>query len=129
MDPSPASPREPEIEFLGTLARRFLVLLRAVFFVAGIAAIAFGIHALATAAGADVNGIVWLCAGMPLVLPVSWLFGRGRWLALAASAILWFGPALLAADHPHGWVLRLFATGVACATMFVWRTLWQLTRR
>lgn len=135
-DPLPAPPREPEIELLATIARRGLRTLRAAFWLAGAAAIGFGCWRSATPpiddaglAGAAPNalGVVWLCAGLPLVARADWLFGRGRWPALAGGALLWFGAILLPHDHRYGFVLRAFASLVACLSLLVWRTLWRLT--
>jgi hypothetical protein len=59
---------------------------------------------------------------------VDWLFGRGRWIALAVGALLWFAAALLPGEREYGFVLRMFASLVACLTLLVWRTLWRLTQ-
>lgn len=132
--PNDPPPREPEIELLGGIARRGLRVLRCVLWVAGAVGVAFGVWC--TWSGADAKapdtrlpalGFVWICAGWPPLLRVDWLFGRGRWIALIAGALLWFGPSLLAADPEYGFVLRMFATLIACVTLLVWRTLWRLT--
>jgi hypothetical protein len=62
------------------------------------------------------------------VVRTDWLFGRGRWWALGLGASLCFGAVLLPGDHAYGWVLRFFASLIACATLLVWRTVWGLTR-
>ncbi|MFY9341170.1 MAG: hypothetical protein WAT39_01690 [Planctomycetota bacterium] len=130
---TPPTPREPEIEALAKFARSGLWVLRRVFWCAGAFAIGWSLFAPGGAATGDSAGttarfhVVWLCGGLPLVLPVGWLFGRGRWLALAAGVALWFLPSLLvAADPEYGFLLRMFASLVACATLLVWRTLWNL---
>lgn len=134
--PLPDLPREPEIELLATVARRGLWTLRAAFWLAGAIAILFGLWRSATPpvdeaghAGSAPNalGVVWLCAGLPLVARTEWLFGRGRWPALAGCALLWFGAIPLPHDHRYGFVLRAFASLVACLSLLVWRTLWRLT--
>jgi hypothetical protein len=137
LDGAPA--REPEIELLGRIAGRALWILRGVLWLAGAGAVGFGIwtmvagEAPAPAAGSlpkgPALGFVWVCAGLPAMCPVDWLFGRGRWLALGAAALAWFVPSLLASDAEYGFVLRMFATLVPCLTLLVWRTLWSLTRR
>jgi hypothetical protein len=141
MNDSPvAQPREPEIEFLGRLARRFLALLRVLLFVAGIVAIGAACYLTANppAAVTPHEGIpalqqriaynfVWICAGLPLLLPSRWLFGAGRWKALAVGLALWFGPMLLEGDHAYGFLIRMFASFVACMTLVVLRTLRTLT--
>lgn len=135
----PAPPREPEIEALARIARTALWLVRRVFWVAGAVAVGHGVwrsgvdggwsfvapYALATLPAA--TGIVWLCLGLPLLVRTGWLFGRGRWPALGLGAALWFGACLLPMDHTYGFVLRLFASLVACLSLLVWRTLWRLT--
>src|SRR5262245_36004903 len=129
-------PREPEIEFLGRLARGVLAMLRLLLFVAGIVAIVLACY-LAASPPAPMTpheavpplqqriafNFVWVCAGVPLVLPSRWLFRRGRWKALALGLALWFGPMLLDGDHPYGFLIRMFASFVACVTLLVLRTL------
>lgn len=141
-------PREPEIEFLGKAVVLFLVALRVVLWLAGMFAVGFGLSSVLgelgptgemagsgndSSAGAlaspTLNGVVWLCAGLPLSLRVSWLFGRGRWLALGIGCLLWFGPMLSEHDQSYVFLLRFFASFVACASLLVWRTLWTLTRQ
>jgi len=136
VSPTLPPPREPEIEVLGRIARGGLWVVRRVFWLAGVAAIAFGVWRTFTApidaagvVGTTPNalGIVWICAGLPAVLRVDWLIGRGRWRALTLGAVLWFGAALLPHDHDFGFLLRVFASLVACLSLLVWRTLWRLT--
>jgi hypothetical protein len=148
--PPPSVPHEPEIEMLGRVARRALWTFRRVLWAAGAAAVLFGLHSAlgapntgvfafvrafellpaerppAVSAAGVVRGAVWLCAGVPLLVRVDWLFGRGRWPALAAGAVAWGAPALLPPDHEYGFVLRFFASLIACLTLLVWRTLWSL---
>ncbi len=118
-------PREPEIEALGRIARRAIRTIRTVLWLGGAVAVGFGLYqALGQpAAAVSARGFVWTCVGLPLLAPVPWLFGRGRWPALAAGALLWFGPSLLPDDPEYGFVLRFFASLVACLTLLVWRTL------
>jgi hypothetical protein len=148
--PPPSIPREPEIELLGRIARRALGAIRVALWLAGAVAVTLAIHRAlgapntnlfafvrafelqpadrppAWSAAGCVWGAVWLCAGLPLLAPVDWLFGRGRWIALAIGAVLWAAPALLPDDHTYGFVLRFFASLVACATLAVWRTVRSL---
>ncbi|HEX6813428.1 MAG TPA: hypothetical protein VF384_17550 [Planctomycetota bacterium] len=141
MNESPvAQPREPEIEFLGKVARRVLAFLRAMLCLAGLVAIAVAIwltldppagpteHAAIPPLSQRIaHNLVWVCVGLPLVLSSRWLFGAGRWTALALGGLLWLGPMLLEGDHSYGFLIRMFATFVACATLLVLRTLRQLT--
>jgi hypothetical protein len=138
--PLPGAPREPEIELLARIARRGLIAARCVLFVAGLGAIAFAVIAAgghaATAPGAEdsaaarvAHHAVWVCAGLPLLLRTDWLLGRGRLPMLGVGIVLWFGPAAVDGDHEYGFVLRMFASLVACATLLVWRTVFALTRR
>ena len=133
---SPVEPREPEIEFLGRLARRVLALLRVLLFVLGLVAIAAACYLTASPPAAMTehtpipslqqriaNNFVWVCAGLPLLLPSRWLFGAGWWKALAVGLLLWFGPMLLDGDHEYGFLIRIFASFVACVTLLVLRTL------
>jgi len=73
--------------------------------------------------------VVWFCIGIPPLLPIAWLFGRGRWLMLAVGAAIWFLPMWLPGDHEFGWLLRFFATVVALSVLFVWKTIFALTRK
>lgn len=138
---------EPEIEFLGRLARGFLQVLRGAFTLAG--AIAVGVvvwRTVDTSPPPDLlfppgtayeppplferfaPNAVWLTAGLPLLLPVAWTFGRRWWLLLLGAALLWTLPMLAASDHRWGWLLRIVGTFCGVATMAVWRTLAGLTR-
>lgn len=129
--PPPTPAPEPEIELLRRLARIGLGAIRTVFWLAG----ALGIHT-GVFGPPEWTGLRWppthlfvfACAGLPLVLPTDWWLGRrtGAGLFLGAALLMWFAPLLRTGDHPYGFVLRLFATLVACATMIVWRTLWRL---
>lgn len=134
------TPREPEIELLGSIARRFLWLVRRVLWLGGCVAIAHGLWRSSTASGWRLDtpsslltlpaatGVVWICLGAPLVSRIDWWFGRARYRALAVAALLWFGACLLPGEMEYGYVLRFFASLVACLTLLVWRTLWRLTR-
>lgn len=146
--PNVAPPREPEIEFLAKVVRFALLALRFAAGTAGVVAIAFGVATItgvravnpyvpASPNDGSISGpvtatapdVVWLCIGIPLVLPIAFTFGRGRWPLLALGALLWFGPMALDGDHPWGWLIRVFASLVACSVLFVWKTLWSLTQR
>lgn len=129
----PSSPHEPEIEFLAKLARGGLTALRWVMYAAGIAALV--VTVLRTATPGDeafstrlAHNLVWTAAGLPLLLPDGWTFGRGRWVVLAVLACIWFLPMLAAGDHSYGWVLRFAGTFCGTMTIFVWRTLASLSR-
>ncbi len=124
--PDPTSPPEPEIELLGRIARRVLWCLRRVLWLAGATAIGFGVRSVVIGEPLFV-WFVWFAGGLPVLVPVDWMLGRGRFVVLTVGVVLWFLPSLLAGDQDHGWVLRVFASLVAAATLFVWRTLWRLT--
>jgi len=139
-DDTPETPREPEIELLGKLARGGLFVIRLAFFTAGAAALAYGLkkmwttgdgwwHELEFRATPSAAGFVWTTVGLPLVLPANTLLERGvpQLALLLASAGMWFGPMALADDSEYGYILRLFATLVAFLCLVVWRTLWRLT--
>jgi hypothetical protein len=137
MTADPLHPREPEIEAMARGARRFLWLLRGALFVAGCYGLAYGlwrsfVHGGDDAAGAapmaSSTGFLWLAAGVLLVLRVEWTFGRGRWLALALCAALWWLPLLFADEEAHAWIVRMAGTLAAFLSLFVWRTLWSLTK-
>jgi hypothetical protein len=137
--PEPTTPREPEIEALGRLARRFLWCVRGVFLLAGLGFTGFGLMQLLSGRtglsevtpGAMVTDhhidVVWLCLGLPMLPAVDWTFGRGRWLVLAVLAVLVVTPVLLGGDDDYGYIIRAFAGMVALASLAVWRTLWKLT--
>ena len=129
----PATPREPEIEFLGRFATGGLWLLRRALWLAGACAIAYGVwRSLQTRVDdsfMSALGPVWVTLGLPLVLPTEWAFGRGRRWWLGVSVVLWFAPMLLAGEHAWGFVLRMFATLIAFLSLAVWRTLWRLTHQ
>ena len=137
--PEPTVPREPEIEALGRIARGGLWAVRMVFLLAGLGFTAYGAAELLrgrtglseVTPGTMVTDhhidVVWLCLGLPLLPPVDWTFGRGRWLVLAVLAVLVATPVLLGGDDDYGFVIRAFAGLVALASLAVWRTLWKLT--
>lgn len=140
---APEPPREPEIEFLGKLARAFLLVARLALGVAGAASLAYGLKKTWTdgdgwamdqwafRAMPSAAGFVWITLGLPLVLPANTLLNRGRPQAalLATAVALWFGPMALPDDSDYGFVLRMFATLVAFLSLVMWRTLWRLTPR
>ncbi|MBK8097573.1 MAG: hypothetical protein IPK26_10720 [Planctomycetes bacterium] len=80
--PPPPPPREPEIELLGRIARRFLWLVRRVLWLAGVAAIAHDIWRSGVNSGWSLvapaslvswpaaTGIAWLCLGTPLFVRI-----------------------------------------------------------
>lgn len=125
-------PREPEIELLAKLARGGLRTARAALWLAGLAAIAYGLHRTLFDERAtttpSASGTVWLTIGLPLMLRANWLLDASwrRYLLLLSSAVLWFAPMMLTDDSSYGFVLRIFATIVAFLCLVVWRTLWRL---
>ncbi len=129
---------EPEIDALGRIARIGLRVLRWLSVLVGLAAIAgafFTVYYPVPIYSDDIpplptliaHQVTFVCLGLPLVLPIAFTFGRGRWIALGIGALLWFGPMLLEGDHDFGFVVRMFATLVAIAALAVWRTLFGLT--
>lgn len=137
--------REPEIEFLGKVVRFGLVAFRAATVTAGAIAVVYallGIFLLGIFAPAAMPGMifstipttapiapsfVWLCVGIPPLLPIGWLFGRGRWPMLAVGLALWSGPHWLEGDAEYGYLIRFFATLVALSVLVVWKTIFALT--
>jgi hypothetical protein len=115
-DDTPETPREPEIELLGKLARGGLFVLRMAFLAAGVAALGYGLKKTLTigdgwAWGAlefrstpSAAGFVWMTVGLPLALPANTLLDRGLPQAalLLTSAAMWFGPMALADDSAYG---------------------------
>ena len=137
MTADPLRPHEPEIEALARGARRFLWLLRGALFVAGCYGLGYGLwrsfvhggdDAGAAASVVSSKGFLWLATGVLLVLRVEWAFGRGRWLALALCAALWWLPLLFADEESYAWIVRMVGTLAAFLSLFVWRTLWSLTK-
>ncbi|MFN3242838.1 MAG: hypothetical protein ACE37K_15160 [Planctomycetota bacterium] len=140
-DDTPETPREPEIELLGKLARGGLFVIRMALLAAGVAALGYGLKKTLTIGDGwawgglefrstpSAAGFVWMTVGLPLALPANTLLNRGMPQAalLLTSAAMWFGPMALADDSAYGWILRLFATLVAFLCLVVWRTLWRLT--
>jgi hypothetical protein len=130
-------PAEPEVEFLARFARIALLLVRGLLFAIGAVAVVGAIWLTLepnAAAGETIapmperlaHNSVFVCLGLPLVLPTRWLLAR-RWMALALFAACWLGPMLLEGDHDWGVLIRMFATFVACASVLVLRTLRGLT--
>jgi len=135
-------PREPEIEFLGKVVAFMLLAFRAATMCAALVAIGYGMTNIIDPPRypANLEGLggepmpiapyfVWLCIGIPPLLPVKSLFGRGCWLVLAISAALWIGPGWLEGDHEYGWLIRFFASLVPVSVLFVWKTIYALTQR
>jgi hypothetical protein len=130
MTDDPTTPREPEIEAMARGARRFLWVLRRALALAGWYGLGYGLWRCFLADGApSAKGCLWLAAGLLLALRVEWTFGRGRWLALTGCAALWWLPIVAFADEePHAWIVRVFASLATFLSLFVWRTLWSLTK-
>jgi hypothetical protein len=141
----PAPVIEPEIEFLGRMARGFLHVLRFAMLCAGVTAFALVIvRTMDVEPPADLifppgsvyepppwferfaPNAVWLAAGLPLLLPHRWTLGR-RWpLVLLVAAVVWTVPMLATSDHRWGWLLRIVATFCGTMTLVMWRTLAHL---
>jgi len=134
-------PREAEIEVLGKVVRVGLLALRGVLILAAMAATVVGligiVHPPSSIIRLGDGGepmtrapmFTLLCIGIPPLLPIRWLFGRGRWPMLVVGAILWFLPMWLDGDHEYGWLLRFFATVVALSVLVVWKTIFALTQK
>ena len=126
----PTAPHEPEIQTLRRIARVGLMAIRLLFWLIGAMALYTGLFGPPEWTRLDwqtTHLLVFACAGLPLVLPSATWLGRRWWLALLVGCLLWFLPMLRDSDHRYGFILRFFATLVACATIVVWRTLWRLT--
>lgn len=142
----PTPPHEPEIEFLRKVARFALLAFRVATVTAGAVAIGFAGARIVDPPMVEEWGIigitpgpigktlepiapyfVWLCIGIPPLLPTRWLFGRGRWLMLLVGVALWFGPSRLEGDSDYGYIIRFFASLVAVSVLLVWKTVFALT--
>lgn len=134
------SPPEPAIDRLGAIARLALRTLRGMFWVAGAMALAVGVYAgldphqavyserdLPPLSQRIAENSVWWCLGAPLVTPVGFLLGSGRWYMLGLGTLLCVGPCLLPGDHDYGVVLRVFASFVGTIVLVVWRVAFGLT--
>lgn len=137
--PLPPPPREPEIEFLGKLARGLVRIVRVALWGGGVYALVYGFQqmadpptsaALAASAAHYDRGAVWIALGLPLVVPTQWLLSKqtSAKVLLAIFVVLWFAPMLLENDSPYGYILRLFATLISVLSVLVWRTVWRLTQ-
>lgn len=140
-DDTPETPREPEIELLGKLARGGLFVIRMAFLAAGLAALGYGLKKTLTTGDGwawqelvlrdapSAAGFVWMTVGLPLALPANMLLNRGlpQFALLLTSVGMWFGPMALGDDSDYGYILRMFATLVSFLCLVVWRTLWRLT--
>lgn len=135
----PTPPREPEIEFLGKLARGLVQIVRVVLWCGGVYALVYGFQQMLDPApvkqvpGFESHsdlGAVWIALGLPLVIPTKWTLQKNRvaMVMLAVFVTLWFGPMLLENDSPYGFILRLFATLISFLSVLVWRTVWRLTQ-
>jgi hypothetical protein len=139
--PPVLTPRDPEIEILGKVVRVFLRAARAVLALVGAIVIAGSIYVvlhpetvmseqepIPPLPALVAFNLVWWCLGIPFLLPVKFLFGRGRWPLLVVGGALWFGPMLLEGDHSYGYLIRFFASLVAVSVLFVWKSVFALTR-
>lgn len=138
--PDLVTPREPEIEFLGKVVQFALLAFRTTTVTAGAVAFAYGVYGIANPQmvmyydlGPRLEPIapyfVWLCIGIPPLLPTGWLFGHGCWPMLLVGLALWLGPHALDGDSEYGYLIRFFASLVAVSVLLVWRTVFALTRR
>ncbi|MBX3464515.1 MAG: hypothetical protein KF830_15205 [Planctomycetes bacterium] len=131
---------EPEVRALTALARVGLLAVRALLALVGLAAIGGAVYAVFEPAAfhAEPSAVppcgeriarsaVFVGMGLPLVLPAGWMFGRGRWAALALGLFVVAAPMPLEAAPAHG-LLRALAVGVGTAATAVWQTLWRLHR-
>ncbi|MCA8952218.1 MAG: hypothetical protein KDE27_22095 [Planctomycetes bacterium] len=129
---------EPEIDALGRAAQLALRVLRWLFALLGLLAIAGAVFTVCYPVPVYSDDVpplptlvahqtAFVCLGLPLVLPVGFTLGRGWRHALALGAALWFLPMLLPGDPVYGFGVRMFATLVAIAVLAVWRTLIGLT--
>lgn len=138
MESSSVTPLEPEVRVLSRLARIGLLGVRGVLSLVGSAAIAGAVAVVidplliySTAADVPAFGelvarsLVFVCMGLPLVLPVAWTFGRGRWLVLGLALLLIAVPMAFEID-PACFLIRAFACLVGLAAIVIWRLLWQL---
>ncbi len=139
---SQTQPREPEIEFLGKIVRVMLAGFRVATILASTVAVAHALRGIFAPAvvpwGPSVDAplapepiapyFVWLCVGIPPLLPITWLFGRGRWPMLLVGLALWSGPHWLEGDAEYGYLIRFFASLVALSVLVVWKTVFALTR-
>ena len=105
------APHEPEIEALAKAARAFLWVVRRAFALAGGLAFVWGLELVAGGTWVfvapyslvtPVMGFTCFSLGLPLVLPVDWTFGRGRWPLLAIASVLWFAPSAMQDDTEYG---------------------------
>ncbi len=138
LDPAPFVSNEPEVRFLSKFAVFGLLLVRALLFALGLAAITAGIYTtlnpmLLYSRPEDVppfgdivaRQVTFVCAGLPLALPIAWTFGRRRNVVRALLLLLVVGPMCFEQD-PLSFLIRAFACFVGFAVILVWRTLWQL---
>lgn len=146
MAASTTTPHEPEIEFLGKLVRKALLGFRGAAGLAGVAALVYAAANFVDPPAVEVSTVpdmtpgpvtihpiapyfVWLCIGIPPLVPVRWLFGRGRWPMLLVGLVLWIGPSWLQGDSDYGYIIRFFASLVAVSVLLVWKTVFALTER
>jgi len=124
-EPTPIAIPEPEIRFLARLVGVGLRVFRAATIIAGSYST---VHALQGISGNTETAkfYVWLCIGLPPLLPVRWLFSRYGAILLLPGLALWFGPGQLGDDSNYGYIIRMFATGVALSVLLVWRTVYRL---
>jgi ABC-type amino acid transport system permease subunit len=138
--PPPPAGHEPEIVFLGKVVHVGLLVFRGATMLAALLGIAYGVSQMLGFGPSAADGgvktaptiaphFVWFCIGIPPLVSIRWLFGRGRWLMLALGIALWIGPNFLESDSDYGYIIRFFASLVALSVLFVWRTVFDLCLR
>lgn len=138
VDPAQVTQHEPEVRVLSRLAKIALLLVRAIFILIGFGLIATSVYyvidpirlyttpeAVPPFGELVARQLTFVCAGLPLALPVRWTFDRGRW-PMAAIAVLLVTVPMAFEQDPACCLIRAFACFVGCAAILVWRTLWHL---
>lgn len=134
------TPARTELDGLRRVSATFLRVLRVAAIVIGLGAIGFAWwHGFAEPREPGVappdagEAIAWLglavSFALPFLVPFRWLRdGRSRLRLLPPFFAAWFLPLVLGDPSPMlGVVLRLFASGIALATLVVWNLLFSLT--
>lgn len=124
-DPPTPAITEPEIRFLARVVGACLLAFRWATLIAGGYAIYYAVRGILTETKNE-GYYVWLCIGLPAFLPVHWLISWRSALLLIPALALWFGPSQLPEDSDYGYIIRMFATGVAISVLVVWRTVYRL---
>jgi len=138
LDPAPFASTEPEVRFLSKFAVFGLLFVRTLLFAIGLTAIGAAIYTTFDpmplySRPEDVppfgdlvaRQVTFVCAGLPLALPIAWTFGRRRNTIRALLVLLVVAPMCFE-ENPLSFLIRVFACFVGFAVILVWRTLWQL---